>query len=76
LKDVRFDRASGVFEFTFDADPAIGAATEIYLPTVQYPEAFAIAAPGLEVAPSQTSPCVFLRAAKAGTYKVTVKRAS
>jgi hypothetical protein len=76
IKAMTFDRASGVFEFTFDADPAVGAATEIYLPTVQYPDAFAIAAPGLEVAPSQTSPCVFLRATKAGTYKVTVKRAS
>ena len=76
IKAMRFDRASGVFEFTLDADPAIGAATEIYLPTVQYPEAFAIAAPGLEVAPSQTSPCVFLRAAKAGTYTVKVRRAS
>jgi hypothetical protein len=76
IKAMTFDRASGVFEFTFNADPAVGAATEIYLPTVQYPDAFAIAAPGLEVAPSQTSPCVFLRATKAGTYKVTVKRAS
>ncbi len=76
LKEVRFDRASGVFEFSFEADPSIGAATEIYLPTVQYPDAFAIAAPGLEVMPSQTSPCVFLRATKAGTQKVTIKRAT
>jgi hypothetical protein len=76
LNEMKFDRQSGAFTFTFDADPAIGAATEIYLPTTQYPEAFAIAAPGLEVQPSQTSPCVFLRATKAGTYKVAVKRAS
>jgi hypothetical protein len=76
LKEMKFDRASGEFSFAFDADPAINGATEIYLPTVQYPEAFAMAAPGLEVQPSQTSPCVFLRAAKSGTYKVTVRRAS
>jgi hypothetical protein len=76
LKEVKFDRASGVFSFTFDADPSIGAATEIYLPTVQYPDAFAIAAPGLEVMPSQTSPCVFLRATKVGAHTVTIKRAT
>jgi hypothetical protein len=76
LKEMTFDRASGTFAFTFDADPAVGAATEIYLPTVQYQPAFAIAAPALEVMPSQTTPCVFLRAPKAGTYKVTVKRAT
>ncbi len=76
LKEMKFDRASGVFTFTFDADPKIGAATEIYLPVTQYPDAFAMAAPGLQVEPSQTSPCVFLRATKSGEHRVTVKRAS
>ena len=76
LKEMKFDRASGNFEFTFDADPAVGAATEVYLPTIQYPDAFAIAAPGLEVSPSQTSPCVFMRATKAGEHRVQIRRAS
>ncbi|MDZ4739862.1 MAG: cellulase family glycosylhydrolase [Alphaproteobacteria bacterium] len=76
LKVMSFDRASGEFTFTFDADPMIDAATEIYLPTVQYPEAFAISAPGLQVEPSETSPCVSLRATKSGEHKVTIRRAS
>jgi hypothetical protein len=76
LKEMRFDRASGEFTFVFDADPKIGAATEIYLPVAQYPDAFAMAASGLHVEPSQTSPCVFLRATKSGEHRVTVKRAS
>ncbi len=76
MTEMRFERESGEFTFTFDADPAIAAATEIYLPTVQYPEAFAIAAPGLKVEPSETSPCVALRAAKRGEHRVTVRRVS
>ena len=76
LKDMKFERASGEFTFTFDADPAIAAATEIYLPNVQYPEAFAIAAPGLKIEPSEASPCISLRATKSGEHKVTVRRAS
>ncbi len=76
LKEMRFDRASGEFTFTFDADPTIAAATEIFLPSVQYPEAFAMSAPGLKVEPSETSPCVSLRASKSGEHKVTVRRAS
>jgi Cellulase (glycosyl hydrolase family 5)/Glycoside hydrolase family 5 C-terminal domain len=75
LKEMKFDRASGEFTFTFDADPAIASATEIFLPTVQYPQAFAMAAPGLTVEPSETSPCVSLRASKSGEHKVTVRRA-
>jgi hypothetical protein len=34
LKEMKFDRASGSFTFTFDADPLIDAPTEVYYPII------------------------------------------
>jgi len=74
LKEMRFDRASGAVSFTFDADASIDAPTEIYVPVVQYPDDFAIDAPGLKVEPG--GPCVRLRATKSGEHRVTIRRAN
>jgi hypothetical protein len=72
LKEMRFDRASGAFTFTFDADPAIALPTEVTLPNVQYPDGFAIDAPGLRVEPDK--PGLRLRATKAGEHTVAIRR--
>lgn len=37
LQRMLFDMASGIFELTFEANPAIGEPTQIYLPRRQYP---------------------------------------
>ena len=37
LQWVSFNTDSGEFELTYEADPAVGQPTQIYLPTVQYP---------------------------------------
>jgi hypothetical protein len=37
-----FDRASGTVELSFDADPAVQHATEIFVPTLQYPAGFTV----------------------------------
>ncbi len=44
----RFDRANGRFELSFDADPAVTAPTEIFVPAIQYPTGFDV-----EVLPAQ-----------------------
>ncbi len=73
LKSMRFDRESGEFSFVFDADASIDAPTEVYIPVVQYPDGFAIDAPGLKVEASRV-PWVVLRAATRGENRVTARR--
>lgn len=74
LTEMRFDRASGEFVFSFDADPKIPAPTEIYIPEVQYTDDFAITAPGLTVEAGAPAGCVYLRAVTSGAHKVTVRK--
>lgn len=76
LTNMRFDRISGTFTFTFDADAAIGEPTEVFLPKVQYPEDFAIDAPRLKVERKAGNPCVLLRATGSGTHTVIIRRTS
>jgi hypothetical protein len=76
-KSMSFDSETGEFELVFDADPAIAAPTEIFLPAIQYPDDFAIQAKGLELTPGGArGPVIALRAAREGEYRVTITRAS
>jgi hypothetical protein len=34
---MKFDRVTGLFDYTFEADPDAARATEIFVPRVQYP---------------------------------------
>ena len=34
---MKFDRVTGLFDYTFEADPAAARATEIFVPRLQYP---------------------------------------
>jgi hypothetical protein len=34
---MKFDRVTGLFDYSFDADPAAAGATEIFVPQLQYP---------------------------------------
>ena len=36
-RKMKFDRVTGLFDYTFDADPAAARATEIFVPRLQYP---------------------------------------
>jgi hypothetical protein len=45
-KSVTFDSARGVFTLVFDAEPNISAPTEIFVPTIQFPNGVKIAAGG------------------------------
>ena len=47
---VAFDTATAIFELRFDADPAIAAPTEIFVPPVHYPNGAKLAAEGCRAA--------------------------
>ena len=36
-RKMKFDRVTGLFDYTFDADPDAARATEIFVPRIQYP---------------------------------------
>ena len=72
LKEMRFDRESGEFTFTFDADTSIDAPTEVYVPKVQYPNGFDFDAPGCTVEQSPSG--LMIRALHSRAYTVTVRR--
>jgi hypothetical protein len=72
IEQVHFDRASGTFTLTFDADPAIGAATEIYLPHIQYPGGCRISADGDVTHQGQL---VRILAGRAGRTIISINRA-
>jgi Glycoside hydrolase family 5 C-terminal domain/Cellulase (glycosyl hydrolase family 5) len=71
----RFDMASGIFSFSFEADPAIGAPTEVYLPDIQYPHGYQITLDGAtwEKSSAQT---VAVTATHRGIVTMTVERTS
>jgi len=41
-RKMKFDRVTGLFDYTFDADPAASRATEIFIPRLQYPRGFEV----------------------------------
>jgi hypothetical protein len=72
LKEMKFDRASGAFAFTFDADPLIDAPTEVYVPAVQYRSGFDVEAAGLT---HERLPLgLTLRARRGGAHTVRLTR--
>jgi len=47
-RKVKFDRAEGIFELVFEADPSIAGATEIFVPRLQYSNGCSIEVSGGE----------------------------
>ncbi len=74
IVEQQFEMATGLFCFIFDANQAIGAPTEIYLPTIQYPGGYAITVDG-----GSWTPCghqkVTVTAENSGRVTVTVRPA-
>jgi Glycoside hydrolase family 5 C-terminal domain/Cellulase (glycosyl hydrolase family 5) len=75
IVEQRFDMASGLFTLSFEADPAISAPTEVYLPHMQYPDGYQITLDGAtwEKSSAQT---VALTATHRGIVTMTVERTS
>lgn len=72
-KSARFDRAAGTFTLVFDADPAIAAPTEIFVPLCHYPNGARVAAPGCTVVANGRN-IVELRADGGGERTVVLSR--
>jgi hypothetical protein len=75
LRDMTFDRQTGGFSFRFDADPAINAPTELYIPAVHYGSGVQIDAPGLTIQKTKDPQVIQFSAPAVRTYTVTIKRA-
>ena len=71
---MRFDLASGDLTLRFDADPAIEAPTEIFVPAHPYPYGYTIEAPKCEVQPSAGDSCVRIVCRSAGLRYVRLRR--
>lgn len=74
LTSLRFDRALGRFELEYLADPAIDAATEIFVPALQYPTGCAIDAADHDIAFDASAQLASLRARRAGPSRVVIRR--
>jgi hypothetical protein len=72
---VRFDRASGDFEFVFNADPTIKAATEIFVPRLQYPDGYSIESSSGRIEQNSERQLAMVTAEKAGEVRVSIRRA-
>jgi len=75
LRAMTFDRQTGGFSFRFDADPAINAPTELYIPAVHYAGGVQIDAPGLTIQKTRDPQVIQISAPAVRTYTVTIKRA-
>ncbi|HEY4126081.1 MAG TPA: hypothetical protein VGM36_15770, partial [Rhizomicrobium sp.] len=67
---VSFDATTALFELTFNADPAVPAPTEIFVPAIHYPNGAKIIAEGCRIA--WRGPIAELTAERPGPTNVTV----
>lgn len=75
IGEMSFDRASGTFTLAFEADPTIDAATEIYVPAIQYRAGFAISAvPAANAEIAFEGQLATVRAIGAGPMVVNIMR--
>ncbi len=69
-QSVSFDMATAIFELSFEADPAILAPTEIFVPPIHYPNGAKITADACRIA--WRGPIAELIAERAGPTTVTI----
>lgn len=73
LVEVAFDRARGVFRLVWDADPAIAAPTEVYVPASRFPRGFEIEIEGdWEAAGEEGDQLLSIAARSAGRMTLTL----
>ncbi len=71
---MKLDRVAGIFEFVFDSDPAVAAATEIFVPRVQYPERYALEVSGGEPVLDLDNQRLTIKAERRGEVRVIIRR--
>ncbi|ATQ41465.1 glycoside hydrolase family 5 protein [Caulobacter mirabilis] len=75
LVEVAFDRMAGTFRLAWDADPAIAGPTDVYIPTLQFPNGVEMAVEGepLDIG-DLAGQRLTLTAATAGRRVLTLRR--
>ncbi|MGC1190522.1 MAG: hypothetical protein WA861_08025, partial [Candidatus Binatus sp.] len=73
-RKMKFDRVTGLFDFTFEAAPGAEGATEIFVPHLQYPGGCEIEVIGGAAEPDLDHQRVMIRAAQAGEVRVVICR--
>jgi hypothetical protein len=68
---MHFDRASGEFRFAYAAEP--GGETEIFVPTLVYPDGYAIELAGADADPDRAAQSLRLRAAEPGRVTLVLR---
>ncbi len=71
---MKFERLTGRFEFVFDADPTVPAATEIFAPRLQYPHGCDLEISGGEARLDLESQQVTIAAGGAGEVRIVLRR--
>ena len=76
LKKVQFDSLKGLLEIEFDAQASIDAATEIFLPAIQFHGGFTISAPELSFERLGETQVMGFTSKSSGPKRITIKRAT
>jgi hypothetical protein len=74
LTRVYFSRAGGVFELDYEADPAVAADTEVYIPRLQFPDGLDLRIEGAEPATSDDPQILRLRSTRPGPVRLRLRR--
>lgn len=69
-----FHRSSGEFELHYLSDPSIDAPTELFIPTIQYPNGYEIELSSGEARRDEAAQLVFIEKAEAGEQRILVRR--
>jgi len=73
LVEVAFNKAEGVFRLVWDADPAVNAPTEVYVPSLQFPRGFEIEIEGdWDAAGAEGDQLLSISARSAGRMTLTL----
>ena len=75
LTKARFDRGTGAFRLDFTADPTIAGATEVFVPSIQFPDGFVARFEGVpaELERSEMDQVVHVRALAPGPAWLTIE---
>ena len=74
LRKVSFDRCTGTFDLEFDADPGIGAPTEVFVPRRQFPNGFTASCENCAIVGSHDAQITLLRAERSGMARLSLRR--
>jgi hypothetical protein len=73
-RKLKFDRVTGLFDYTFEADPNASRPTELFIPKLQYPTGCEIEVIGGVAEIDPDNQCATIKADQAGEVRVVICR--